>query len=148
MGNNEIILHKEIDLIQNCITRMAQNSFLIKGWSISITAVIIGLSPQKLEKCQTFIVLILLTLCFWYLDATYLRIEKMFRWKYEWIIQNRLISSDYCYDLNPKNENMWTLVSDDEKKRLCILYIMFNKTIYPIYLFIILLLFFIFIIYF
>lgn len=26
-------IHKEIDLIQSCITRMAQNSFMIKGYS-------------------------------------------------------------------------------------------------------------------
>ena len=27
-------IHKEIDLIQSCITRMAQNSFMIKGWFV------------------------------------------------------------------------------------------------------------------
>ena len=31
-------IHKEIDLIQSCITRMAQNSFMIKGWFVSIYA--------------------------------------------------------------------------------------------------------------
>ena len=29
-------LHKEIDLIQGCINRMANNSFLLKGWLVSI----------------------------------------------------------------------------------------------------------------
>ena len=33
--NNEKILEKEIDLIQNCITRMGQNSFSVKGWLIA-----------------------------------------------------------------------------------------------------------------
>ena len=36
-------VHTEIDLIQTCITRMANNSFLIKGWMISLIAVIIAL---------------------------------------------------------------------------------------------------------
>jgi len=27
-------LHKEIDLVQGCINRMAQNSFHIKGWTV------------------------------------------------------------------------------------------------------------------
>ena len=31
--DNEII-HKEIDLIQSCISRMANNSFLLKGWAV------------------------------------------------------------------------------------------------------------------
>ena len=38
-------IHKEIDLIQSCITRMAQNSFMIKGWFVSIYAVILALLP-------------------------------------------------------------------------------------------------------
>ena len=36
MGNEE--LFKEIDLIQGCINRMANNSFLIKGWALSVFA--------------------------------------------------------------------------------------------------------------
>lgn len=36
--NNEIneVLHKEIDLIQACITRMADCSFKLKEWYISL----------------------------------------------------------------------------------------------------------------
>lgn len=41
------VLHKEIDLIQACITRMASNSFLLKGWAVSIIAVILALSGLK-----------------------------------------------------------------------------------------------------
>ena len=40
-------IHKEIDLIQSCITRMAQNSFTIKGWFVSIYAVILALLPER-----------------------------------------------------------------------------------------------------
>ena len=40
-------LHKEIDLIQGCINRMAQNSFLIKGWTVTLFAVILALLPEK-----------------------------------------------------------------------------------------------------
>ena len=38
--NNEKILEKEIDLIQNCITRMGQNSFSVKGWLIGVCEII------------------------------------------------------------------------------------------------------------
>lgn len=43
-------IHKEIDLIQSCITRMAQNSFMIKGWFVSIYAVILALLPEKVKS--------------------------------------------------------------------------------------------------
>ena len=42
-------IHKEIDLLQSCITRMAQNSFMIKGWFVSCYAVILALLPEKVN---------------------------------------------------------------------------------------------------
>ena len=46
--NNEKILEKEIDLIQNCITRMGQNSFSVKGWLIALIIAIIALLSETL----------------------------------------------------------------------------------------------------
>jgi len=40
-------LMKEIDLVQNCISRMAQYSFIVKGWTISMVAALLALTPQK-----------------------------------------------------------------------------------------------------
>ena len=42
-------IHKEIDLIQSCITRMAQNSFMVKGWFVSLYAVVLALLPEKIN---------------------------------------------------------------------------------------------------
>ena len=39
--------HKEIDLIQSCINRMAQNSFQVKGWTVALFAVILALGPTS-----------------------------------------------------------------------------------------------------
>jgi len=36
-------MDKEIDLIQGVITRMANNSFLLKGWLISLIAIVLAL---------------------------------------------------------------------------------------------------------
>ena len=44
--NNKDVLLKEIDIIQSCISKVEQNSFIVKGWSISIVAVILALSPE------------------------------------------------------------------------------------------------------
>ncbi|MEA2096289.1 MAG: hypothetical protein U9P73_06320 [Candidatus Cloacimonadota bacterium] len=40
-------LHKEIDLIQDCIRRMAQNSFIVKGWILSLITIVITLGLTK-----------------------------------------------------------------------------------------------------
>ena len=84
------ILEKEIDLIQNCITRMAQNSFAIKGWLIGLLIAVIALLPENIDKNSICWIIIATTVIFWGLDAFYLRTERLYRWKYDWVIQNRL----------------------------------------------------------
>ena len=96
------ILHKEIDLIQACITRMANNSFLLKGWVVSIIAVILALADKALEPALLSAVVLIPLFSFWYLDAFFLRTEKMYRKMYEWVLQKRNSEdSTYLYDLNP-----------------------------------------------
>lgn len=63
-----------------------------------------------------------------------LRTEKLYRWKYEWVIKMRMKSDDFCYDLNPDNKNMWLKNSDgEEKKSPTIFRVMFTRMIFPLY---------------
>lgn len=95
-------LHKEIDLIQNCINRMSNNSFLLKGWLITIIAAVVTLSQKDLN-IVVFFVLFFSTLIFWGLDAFFLRTEKEYREMYEWMLEKRRQNSrELQYDLNPK----------------------------------------------
>jgi len=102
-NNKQTILHKEIDLIQDCIKRMANNSFLIKGWTVSLIAVVLALAKDKIDFFYICLILLVPILGFWYLDTFFLRTEKMYRKMYEWVITNRLTSDERMYDLNPKN---------------------------------------------
>jgi len=96
------ILHKEIDLIQSCITRMANNSFLLKGWSITIIAVVLALADKAGNPALLSAILLIPLLSFWYLDAFFLRTERMYRKLYAWIIENRQKKDKtFLYDLNP-----------------------------------------------
>ena len=96
------ILHKEIDLIQACITRMAYNSFLIKGWTISIVAVVLALADKTNNSIFLSTVLLIPLLSFWYLDAFFLRTEQMYRKMYTWVLEKRKNDDDeMLYDLNP-----------------------------------------------
>ena len=123
----QAILEKEIDLIQGCINRMAQNSFLIKGWLVSLIAVILGLLPEKFDLKVLGIIAGLVTVCFWYLDGFFL--------KTEWIIKERVNSDKFYYNLDPYNRNMWLRSIDGkEKKEPKILRIMFTKTVWPLYI--------------
>lgn len=78
------ILHKEIDLIKACISRMANYSFLLKGWAISIIAVVLALADKAANPALLSTILLIPLVSFWYLDAFFLRTEKMYRKMYTW----------------------------------------------------------------
>ena len=122
IDNNKISLeeiHKEIDLIQSCISRIAQNSFMIKGWFVSIYAVILALLPERVNILLLCVSLVLVNLIFWYLDAFFLRTEKIYRKIYAWVLETRLHNNrELMYQLNPekfnekidKEESIWKIM--------------------------------------
>lgn len=89
---------KEIDLIQNIINRMANNSFLIKGWTITLVVVSMLLGTNPLHKFLSLIPLV----TFWYLDAYFLQLERQYRELYNWVINNRAKTNELQFDLNSK----------------------------------------------
>ena len=95
-------LHKELDLIQACISRMAQNSFMIKGWFVSIYAVILALLPEKINLILLCTSLVVVNLVFWYMDGFFLRTEKVYRKIYNWVLNMRSHNSrELMYQLDP-----------------------------------------------
>lgn len=94
-------LPKEIDLIQDVIRRMSNNSFLIKGWYITVLSGLLAFNKDVLNTNTPYLTMLFPTLLFWYLDSFYLRQEVLFRKLYEWVIIERSKGNiDYLYDLN------------------------------------------------
>ena len=97
-------LHKEIDLIQNVINRMSHNSFLIKGWALSIVGVMLALVKDSIftpKGSLLLSIILVFTITFWYLDAFFLKAEKKYIKLYNWIIINRPKGNyENLYDLN------------------------------------------------
>lgn len=133
MDNKQKCLEKEIDLIQACINRMAKNSFIVKGWAISLASVILALLPKNVDIKLLSIIVIVSTICFWYVDAFFLKTEKLYRWKYEWVITYRYKSDNYLYDLNPYNKEMWIKTNNKDRNIPCTIREMFTRTLVPLY---------------
>lgn len=71
-------LLKHLEFIENVITRMANNSFLLKGWTVTLVAALFVLAAQNANV--DFVILALFPMmAFWILDAYYLRQERLFR---------------------------------------------------------------------
>lgn len=79
-------LFKEIDIVQSIINRMGYNSFLIKGWTITLVVIVLVLRDTH---GLTYLAAVPL-LAFWFLDAYYLRQEQLYRKLYDWLVENRL----------------------------------------------------------
>ncbi len=69
---------KHLELIQGVINRMASNSFLLKGWSVTLISALFALAAT--DSNSFFIYLAYFpSLSFWLLDAYYLRQERLYR---------------------------------------------------------------------
>lgn len=129
------VLIKEIDLIQSCISRMAQNSFMVKGWLITLYAAIFVVVPLRFDYRIPSLIAMLTVLCFWYLDGFFLKIETLYRWKYNWVIKNRSSTDKFSFDLDPHNTHMWAANDGScPNSEPCVLCKMLSRTLWPLYL--------------
>ena len=69
---------KHPELIQAVVTRMAGNSFLLKGWSVTLVAALFALAAKDANARFGWIAF-LPTLMFWILDGYFLSQERRFR---------------------------------------------------------------------
>ena len=87
---------KEIEIIQDIIKRMAFNSFMVKGWTVTLVAVTLLLKGVEHQVLVAFIPLLM----FWFLDAYFLQMERLYRRLYNWVIKNRLQTDEYLFDMS------------------------------------------------
>ncbi len=73
---------KQLEFIQGIINRMAANSFLIKGWCITLVSALFALAAKDANVKYTLIAYIPV-LVFWILDGYYLWQERLFRALYD-----------------------------------------------------------------
>ena len=71
-----------LEMIQSVITRMASNSFALKGWAVTLVAGLFALSGKDANQFY-YLVTYIPIVVFWYLDAYYLCQERMYRNLYE-----------------------------------------------------------------
>jgi hypothetical protein len=109
-------------IIQGVINRMAQNSFLIKAWTVTLIAAIFILT-FSIVNILIFGVLLAITIIFWVLDSYYLKLERVYRRLYQTKVEE--------YNHNQKRKSMKLFDMDYEpfkKLEQGILRIMVSKT--------------------
>jgi len=74
---------KHLEMIQSVVNRLAANSFLVKGWSITILAAALLFIANTSAPEWVALGFILPALGFWGLDGYFLWQERMFRQLYD-----------------------------------------------------------------
>lgn len=116
--------YKHMDYVQSSISRMASNSFYLKGWNVTIIAAIVALSFKE-SDWRIYTCALVLNIVFWILDAYYLKQETLFRKLFEKISK---ISDDTQVDFSMNTDEF-------EKDVSAIICNMFaNISITPLYL--------------
>lgn len=82
MSSDRPNLIKHLEFIQITIVRMAANSFVIKGWTVTLVTAILAFTSKDANSNAASIALIP-AIMFWSLDAYYLRTEREFRALYD-----------------------------------------------------------------
>lgn len=96
---------KHLEMIQGVINRMASNSFLLKGWAVTLVAGIFALSSKDADKLY-FLIAYIPILVFWGLDAYYLLQERLYRKLYDKICLLQEQSVDFYMDASvPESSN-------------------------------------------
>lgn len=86
-----------LEMIQAVIARMASNSFVVKGWSMTILSAVLALAVGSSN--QTLVGIALLPIvCFWFLDAFFLRQERLYRKLYDEVRVKGPESIDFSMD--------------------------------------------------
>ena len=115
---------EHLKMIEDIITRMASNSFQLKGWAISLISAILVFANLKNETSFIWVA-VLPIIVFWILDAFYLQLERKYRELYKMVQQDYINNTNKVsiFDMNTNNI-----------KVCCLFCIMFSRSVVPIYL--------------
>ncbi|MCC4774974.1 hypothetical protein AB4077_19220 [Vibrio cyclitrophicus] len=118
-----------LGMIQGVITRMANNAFLIKGWSIGLTTAMLALAGGT--KNEIFCLISALpVLLFWWLDAFFFYQEKKYRDIYDYA-KSKDLTEENLFSLDP---NMLIDRKKEKDNKLSVRWqIMKENAVYPIY---------------
>jgi len=91
---------KHLELIQAIISRLANNSFLLKGWSVVLVSAFFALSAK--DQSLYFIYLAYFpAIAFWILDGYFLWQERLFRKLYDGVRVKKESDIDFSMNIAP-----------------------------------------------
>lgn len=86
---------KHLEIIQSVVTRMATNSFFLKGWCVTLIAALCAIAVEN-DRPKVYLLAYIPIVLFSILDAYYLWFERRFRELYDSVRQTDLQQIDFA----------------------------------------------------
>lgn len=99
---------KHLELIQGVVNRLANNSFQLKGWCVTlVTGVLFFSSAVAAEKQNLLLISLAPVAVFWILDGYFLWQERIFRRTFD-IVRERTEETNYdMYEADPDGKKLY-----------------------------------------
>lgn len=108
---------KHLEFIQNVITRMNSNSFLIKGWMITLVSALSAIADQSSKEHYLVVILV-----FWFLDGFFLSQERQYRALYNTVSIKKKEEIDFSMKTKEYNKDNNTWIKSVLSKTLILFY--------------------------
>lgn len=112
---------KHLEFIQNIISRMNSNSFVIKGWVVTLIAAVFALTAG-LKEFYIHLINYFIIPIFWLLDSLYLSQERQYRALYNDVRKITYKSNEFELDATKYNKNKATIICSFFSKTLLLFY--------------------------
>ncbi len=99
---------KHLEFIQNVISRMNSNSFLLKGWTITLVSALFALAAKDANTRYVMITYVVIP-TFWMLDGFFLATERRYRDLYDSVRKQDSEEADFAMDASEftKGNRCW-----------------------------------------
>ena len=95
---------KHLEFIENTITRMNTNSFIIKGWVITLVSALFALAAKDVNRLYLSIAYVPIPM-FWIIDGFHLSKERQFRELYEKVASMNEQDIDFLMNVGEYNKD-------------------------------------------
>ena len=126
MGSGAETKIAHLQMIQAVITRMAGNSFMVKGWTVTLVTALFALAAVDTNGFFVYVAY-LPAVMFWALDAYFLRQERLFRKLYDHVRQAKDGTVDFS--MNTHRFSVGTTWSVAWSSTLCLFHGTITTTI-------------------
>lgn len=108
---HEEFKRQHLEFVQNVITRMASNSFQIKGFTMVMATLLAGLWGESKNMIFLWLLIPMTVICAW-VDAYYLQLERKYRELYKRSVaqleEQHSLTEIYNMDVRPISRSYWS----------------------------------------